>query len=289
LSEVQTISREQAEAAKVSFWGSFESAETEAAYRQHHRRQDTVQAYVAVGLGVLLSLAFSITDYRLLGPGTQFQMLLAARIGFASVSIVILALIRRGLRPVTTDRVLLGWMLLGAALTLTVASTRISVVFLAYAVSVVVIVFLIYVVVPVPMPVQVAVALSVTVADTLVLFSSGVPVSPVLRRTVIASYALANLIGAFSSWNLHQVKREQFAALQREGVLRAGLETAIAEIRTLEGIVPICAHCKNVRNDDGYWQQVEVYVRDHTHAEFSHGICPNCSQKLFGEYLKPGA
>jgi hypothetical protein len=54
------------------------------------------------------------------------------------------------------------------------------------------------------------------------------------------------------------------------------LEKAQKEIRTLKGILPICASCKKIRDDKGYWQQVEIYVRDHSDAEFTHGYCPDC-------------
>jgi len=54
------------------------------------------------------------------------------------------------------------------------------------------------------------------------------------------------------------------------------LQEALAKIRTLKGLIPICASCKKVRDDKGYWQQVEVYIRDHSEAEFTHGICPGC-------------
>jgi phosphoserine phosphatase RsbU/P len=64
------------------------------------------------------------------------------------------------------------------------------------------------------------------------------------------------------------------------------LHQALDQVKTLRGIVPICASCKKIRNDAGYWQQVEVYVRDHTEAEFSHDICPECMKKLYPEYCK---
>jgi transcriptional regulator with GAF, ATPase, and Fis domain len=54
------------------------------------------------------------------------------------------------------------------------------------------------------------------------------------------------------------------------------LEQQLAEIKTLRGIIPICAACKKVRDGAGYWQQVELYVRNHSAAEFSHGLCPAC-------------
>ena len=62
------------------------------------------------------------------------------------------------------------------------------------------------------------------------------------------------------------------------------LQKAFDEIRTLRGIVPICAKCKQIRDDKGFWSQVEVYVRDHTEAEFSHGICPDCAKELYPEF-----
>jgi CheY-like chemotaxis protein len=61
------------------------------------------------------------------------------------------------------------------------------------------------------------------------------------------------------------------------------LQEALAKVRTLRGLLPICASCKKIRDDQGYWQQVEVYVRDHTEAEFSHCLCPDCAKKLYPE------
>lgn len=59
------------------------------------------------------------------------------------------------------------------------------------------------------------------------------------------------------------------------------LKAATAEVKTLRGIIPICASCKRVRDDKGYWNAVEAYVHDHTGAEFSHSLCPDCVRRLF--------
>ena len=67
---------------------------------------------------------------------------------------------------------------------------------------------------------------------------------------------------------------------QREEALKAALK----EVKTLRGIIPICSGCKKIRDDKGYWKQVEVYVRDHSDAEFSHGICPECIKKLYPDF-----
>ncbi len=66
----------------------------------------------------------------------------------------------------------------------------------------------------------------------------------------------------------------------------AELHRALSEIKTLRGIVPICSYCKKVRDDQGYWSQVEVYVRNHSEAEFSHGICKECEDKFFKEFAE---
>ena len=59
------------------------------------------------------------------------------------------------------------------------------------------------------------------------------------------------------------------------------LKKALEEIRTLRGFVPICSHCKNIRDDKGFWQKVEKYVAERSHAEFSHSICPECAKKYY--------
>jgi len=64
------------------------------------------------------------------------------------------------------------------------------------------------------------------------------------------------------------------------------LKHALDEVRTLRGIVPICSNCKKIRDDKGYWNQVEQYLMDHTEAEFSHGICPACAEALYPDLYK---
>jgi PAS domain S-box-containing protein len=62
------------------------------------------------------------------------------------------------------------------------------------------------------------------------------------------------------------------------------LRNALAKVKTLKGLLPICAWCKKVRDDKGYWQQIEAYIRDHSEADFSHGICPACAEKAREEF-----
>ena len=64
------------------------------------------------------------------------------------------------------------------------------------------------------------------------------------------------------------------------------LQKALSEVNKLSGMLPICSSCKKIRDDKGYWNQVDVYVSEHSEAEFSHGICPECATKLYPEYVK---
>ena len=64
------------------------------------------------------------------------------------------------------------------------------------------------------------------------------------------------------------------------------LKESLANVKTLSGMLPICASCKKIRDDKGYWKQVESYVSEHTEAVFSHGICPECAKKAYEELEK---
>ncbi|MGC3999468.1 MAG: two-component regulator propeller domain-containing protein [Anaeromyxobacter sp.] len=70
----------------------------------------------------------------------------------------------------------------------------------------------------------------------------------------------------------------------REAELQARVEDALAQVRTLRGLLPVCAWCRKVRTDGGYWQKLESYVQAHTHAKFSHAMCPECYQREMGEH-----
>jgi len=68
--------------------------------------------------------------------------------------------------------------------------------------------------------------------------------------------------------------------------LNKELKDSIETIKTLRGLIPICASCKKIRDDKGYWNQIETYIQKHSEAEFSHGICPECARKLYPELYK---
>lgn len=71
------------------------------------------------------------------------------------------------------------------------------------------------------------------------------------------------------------------AEAEREKLVR-DLQDALAKVKVLSGLLPICSHCKKIRDDTGYWNQIEHYIATHSDATFSHGICPDCTEALYG-------
>jgi PAS domain S-box-containing protein len=92
-----------------------------------------------------------------------------------------------------------------------------------------------------------------------------------------------DIIGAIES--IRDVTEHKQAEQEREKLILE-LQGALKKVKTLSGLLPICASCKKIRNDKGYWERIEVYIRDHSEADFSHGICPECIERLYPKYFK---
>jgi streptogramin lyase len=109
----------------------------------------------------------------------------------------------------------------------------------------------------------------------------GVSVATRFYRTLwfylCCALALLAATAAAHRWRLRQLR-----AHERE--LSARVEDAVAQIKTLKGLLPTCAACKSIRDDEGYWNKMEAYIGAHSEAEFSHGICPDCAEKLYPKH-----
>jgi hypothetical protein len=100
---------------------------------------------------------------------------------------------------------------------------------------------------------------------------------------IIASGLLLTIIVILFVENKNITERKQVEK-ERENLITK-LQDALAKIKTLRGLLPICSSCKKIRDDKGYWNQIESYISDHSEAEFTHGICPKCAKKLYPELL----
>jgi PAS domain S-box-containing protein len=80
------------------------------------------------------------------------------------------------------------------------------------------------------------------------------------------------------------ITQERRRDAEREALI-ARLQEALAQAKILGGLLPICSSCKRIRDDQGYWNQIEAYIGERSHAEFTHGICPECAQELYPQWV----
>ena len=112
-------------------------------------------------------------------------------------------------------------------------------------------------------------------ADGLNLGADGYIIKPIPNKELLARVQA-----------VERIKRAEDALREKEKEqqkLISKLQEALAEIKTLKGFIPICASCKKIRDDEGYWDQLEAYISKHTDAVFSHGLCPECAEKFRAE------
>jgi len=116
-----------------------------------------------------------------------------------------------------------------------------------------------------------------------------------LDDDAVAIQALQNSVQDYLNKNrmdsilLHRSIRysmERFNNIRQKERLIKELKEALDNIKTLQGLLPICAGCKNIRNDDGYWIQLESYLTSHSDLNFTHSICPDCVKKLYPEFTR---
>jgi K+-sensing histidine kinase KdpD len=108
------------------------------------------------------------------------------------------------------------------------------------------------------------------------IYSLGMGLDDVVRLGVFG------LVALFTS----SLNAARYRAQEAQKQLIRELQAALANIKKLSGLLPICAACKRIRDDQGYWSEVEAYIRNHSEATFTHGICPECAKKLYPEYFQ---
>ena len=137
------------------------------------------------------------------------------------------------------------------------------------------------------------------VFDTFARINKAAPQTPIILLTALNNETLAlELVkkGAQDyivkgNFTPELLVRSIFYAIERKALndrqddLIAQLKKALKEIKMLSGLLPICANCKKIRDDKGYWHMVENYISSHAEVEFTHGICPDCMKELYPEFL----
>lgn len=263
---------------RIGLLGVFASPAVERAFREQHFRDTLWLIGFLILAGMLRVALFLAADYQLFGMGTAFQLLFVGRLVFLLISAAILIALRRTASAAVADRLFFGWGFLIIAMTVCVLSARPpshnKLLLMSFGMIVTT-----YCVAPLPLSRQAILALTYSAAALSVCRQA----DGKTLFTVAATYVLAHLFGAVTSWRLNHRRREMFLGVLREAELRTRLEAALAEVRTLRGLVCICAWCKRIRDEARVWEPVEQYVQNRTDASFSHVICPDCFQSQVAE------
>ncbi|HTU16998.1 MAG TPA: hypothetical protein VMG10_02955 [Gemmataceae bacterium] len=263
---------------RIRFLGIFASPAVERTFREQHFRDDLWLSRFLVAAGMLRVSLLLAADYQHFGIGPAFWLLFSGRLLFLLVSAWVFVSLRRAASASAIDRLFFRWGFLIVAMTVCAISARPlsnnGLLFMSFG-----LILGTYCLAPLTLSRQATLALTYSAAA--IYFCRHVDGATL--ATVGATHAMAHLTGMVTSWRLSHRRRETFLADLREAELRANLEAAIAEVRTLRGMLCMCAWCKRIRDEAEVWESVDRYVQSRTHASFSHGICPDCLQSQVGE------
>lgn len=120
-------------------------------------------------------------------------------------------------------------------------------------------------------------------ADIPIIYLTAYADSGILERAGVTG-PYGYLLKPFRERELHaaiEIAFYKHTADRERARLIAELRTTLARLKTLEGLLPICSHCKKIRDGEGRWQEISFYIRTHSRAEFTHGICPDCLEKYY--------
>lgn len=262
---------------------TFASTDLESRFRLDRLPSDRSALAAILMVAALFQVVNIPTDRSVTAGGEGFKALLAIRLASATVAIAGALIIRRLREPTQFERVAM-WCGILTALGVVASFALLPADYTAHTAWSVLLVLVMYVSLPIPISRQAIVATIFTLGDALILSYLKVLDHPVVRIDIMTAHACAHAIGLVASWKFKRSRRDQFLAAQEVEVAHTLEHRALGELHVLQGILPICAHCKRIRTESGEWSQLEVYVRRHSEADFSHGICPDCEQKFFGSH-----
>lgn len=266
----------------LKFVPRFKSLDTEREFRESFLPQDKSFAKLII-LGTLLIALVSTVPDTLSGTAAEtLRVLYLTTFIYCVFSLIIL----KSLSLISGYRkfdliMTLWWLSVISVSTISVslypADMTIHVVFdILFPVA-------IYLLIPIGLVAQFSLATLFTVANLVILLTVKESLTQTDLAFIYTAYAATHLLGIITCWQTHAGRRKQFIEKKAEQTLKKELQETFDELRILRGIIPICSYCKQIRDDEGFWHQVEKYVRNHSEAEFTHGVCPDCIQKNFPE------
>jgi len=267
------------------FTARFESAELEHRFRQEHLASDKRRIYLLMALIAFFFMTFIYSDLRIKDADKWIDLLLAARIGGLCLILPFYLIFRHCLSEDVFDRTVLAGAITFRLFVSFINCTRPADYYLYLFVDLVSI-FVVYIFVPNRIIYQTVAATFATASEAVIfIYLKKIPDSISLLAIIVAFLA-ANLIGLFAAYSQHVSSRRMFSSWLAEKKLRQKYEEALGQIKTLSGLLPICTACKKIRDEHGHWKRLELYISEHSQAEFTHGLCPECAHRLYPGYTE---
>lgn len=261
--------------------------ELEGQYRRAHFRQDYLLAMAGLAIFAASTALLSVNDFQFIGPTPTAFALLAGRIALIAWTIWLAVTFRRGDDYARFDRCLVWCGLFGVTLVAVMRLTR-PLDYLHNFAAEAAFALILFLMFRMRRP-WLALAptyLGLSGLLTLWFWKTSPSLPPLVAISLSLVVAMAGGY-AMACW-AENLRRRQFLTQRAEAQARRQLERTVedlrqaqAEVRALSGLLPICANCKKIRDDSGYWQQIESYISAHTQAQFTHGLCPECIAKLY--------
>jgi len=255
-------------------------------FREERLAQDRIQAITLMALTLLILISFIVLDVRFLPTGLALSASIISRgVTFLLTGLAIWS-VNRQPAVKSFDRIVIGWGMVVILHMLIINAAR-PADYIAILAWDILVIMGAYIATPIPVRLQIILAIFLSSGSALLWFAHTMPPGITFKNvTVLAAFIYANIFGIFVSGQLSQAQRKQFVLFRQEHQAKEALADALAEIKILRGVIPICASCKNIRDDEGYWRELEIYIRNHSEADFSHSICPDCMQKLYPDQYR---
>ncbi len=278
LSEIDVLESIPESPAVHNFVGEFADKDLEREYRRTRLPSGARQLLLLMVIVLPANAIWLISDYNVSANGPSFTLMLLVR---ATIIVCGALLVLAGFRtksPPSFDFYVILAAVVSIGGVFFFDLTRPNDYFGHYTIDILAIVAL-YFAAPLPLRLQGLCAITYSVVILAFYFEYKVTEHVALYNfTIPLSVALATVIGFLASRSLAIRSRNEYFLLGRERRARSQLQSALDNIKTLSGLLPICASCKKIRDDKGYWNHVEAYFAERSDVVFTHGLCPDCRQ-----------
>jgi len=271
------------ERATYTWYGSFRDREKEAAFLKFALPRDRSTTYVIGWVLLIVSALFVLNDIRVYSMTESLPLFALGSRAIVFVYVVL------GLSTIgkLESRNGLDWIAFGMALllvlhTFAVNLSRPTDYYASAGVDVMTLAGLLMAA-PFWVPTRLVCAWILTAGLLAIHFGYKDLEHEIVTLSVCLALVGMNAIGFVCATGWARGRRDLYTLLAREQALNAALNDALDHVKVLSGMIPICARCKKIRNDEGFWEQVEIYVRKRSDVEFSHSLCPECKTDFLVE------